>query len=772
MFNVYSDTLFLLIYRLGMARSVLKEISKKRRRAYHIVCVALLIISLAFSVFRFPQVGIRVWQSLVDLIFSLGFYGTKVAHNLGWINSGAVVRPTVVNIPDGMESLLPIEWDKFVELFEVFINRLFDFTYLDRYMTHVGNGIADVSEILLLFIIPMTLLIVVLTLVYSFENNEHNKDSSALKRYKSFERKILQPIKETLTSFACFLRERWYWTALGIVWAWNFSVTTIFFEFFAWLFYFSVSQDFLTIYTQIVKLVVDLTVPVFFLPRLAWWIIGLKVFDIVRKKIAVTVLKAKEEVVKGFLELYSWSIFIVGKMRAKKTTMLTLFKRILERVFRDKAEEKFFQRDMQFPNFPWIYPELMVKLGKRGSFRTLESCRAFVAELKTYFYKRNKYTKEETQSILRRLRKRYGYPCNDFIFDYDYKTYGLKYDTGTTIIDVFFALEMYMQLFQIYNQRSPLDISTYSIREDIKWDDKGNYPKYDGDFYDRKPENVKRDSKYSHRMNFDIFRLGKVFDNKCDENDSVEYAIGVFDETDKERKNMITKRGTKASANLANQENDLFETDTKMRPGHAALVDNYPFFRWLMAAQRPTALGADNRDMTVEVYIKGVSEAKLAMPGFAFEEALYVLMTPIVKKVYYSFRNLRGDNTLFIYLLKKFYGAVFNHYWRVFNKYSYYVATVKVSDSQDNEVLEKEKKIPIPTCIVYAEVFASNSHSGFYSAKARRSNKGLNEIPMYKGVRPTFEELQEQKSYFIEDISESFGVQCRRTEERVDERAA
>ena len=43
---------------------------------------------------------------------------------------------------------------------------------------------------------------------------------------------------------------------------------------------------------------------------------------------------------------------------------------------------------------------------------------------------------------------------------------------------------------------------------------------------------------------------------------------------------------------------------------------------------------------------------------------------------------------------------------------------------------------------------------------------------MYKGVRPTFEELQEQNSYFIEDISESFGVQRRRTEEKVDEREA
>ena len=736
--------------------------SKITVKIYHAIAAVLVVASVLFMIFRFGPMANRVWQAIKDLGLSLAYYVTKIFHNVGWLKSDQVVATTVATIPPGLESLLPIEWDVFVELFELFLNRLVSWEYFKEYLVLTGKKIGEISADLLLFFLPGVMLFASLAVIYSFENNDHNKDTWALKIFKRYERRVWAPVKRFICGFLNFVKGNWYKVILVAIWAYNLSVVTILLEVLAWLFYFCASIDFSSLYVQFVKLVVDLSVPALFLPGWLWCLIGLKVFDLIRRGLGYTILRAKDAATRAFLELYSWSILIIGKQRAKKSTLLTLFKRLLERIFRDKAQEKFFQRDMQFPNFPWIYVDLMVKKGHRGAFATLEQCKSFAHSLRYHFENRKKYSPEQVRQILRHLRRKYGYMCQDFIFDYEYEVYGLEYNNGAVIVNVFESLEKYVQLFKLYNQRNPLDISNISIREDVTWDDIGNFPLKEDDFYSKKAENIQKDSQYSHRMNYDAFRPGKTFDEDNPENNAVEYAIGVMDEVDKERKNMITKRGLKSKSGLANQENDLFETDTKMRPGHAALVDFYPFFRWLMASQRAGSLGADNRDMTIELYIKSVSEAKIALPMFVFEEAAYMLFTSIFKSKYYSFRHRRGDNTLFMYLFKKAYSVIFNHYMRVFNQYSYYVATVRVSDSQDGEVLEKDYKISIPSKVVYAEVFASDSYNGYYSAKARRSSIGLESIPMYKGIRPTMKELQEQNSYFIEDISATFGVQrCR-----------
>lgn len=767
MYGIHSNHLLIQLCALGMVGGI-RMITLQRKKIYHIIALALLLISLLFSIFRFAPVANRIWQSIKDVGMSLAYYTTKVMNNVGWLKSSQVVGATVNQIPPGFDEVLPFEWEVFVDMLELFAHRCVDWAYFKQYLALTVEKIGEISADILLLLLPFCALAGVMVVLYSFENTDHNKDTWALKTYKKFERRVLHPTKRFVAGFLKFAKGNWYKILLCFVWAWNLSLVTIALETVAWLFYFSASVDFSSLYTQFVKLVCDLSVPAFFLPAVVRWIIFLKIFDVVRRGMGHKRLRAKDAATRSFLEEYSWSILIIGKQRAKKSTLLTYFKRLLERIFRDKAQEKFFIRDMQFPNFPWLSVELLVKRGHRGSFATLEQCKGFARTLRYHFENRNKYTPKQRRQILRHLRRRYGYCCQDFIFEYDYGSYGLEYNNGVVIVNIFDTLEKYVQLFKIYNQRNPLDISNISIREDITWDDLGNFPKKDDDFYTKKAENVKKDSQYSHRMNYDAFRPGKTFDENNPENNAVEHAIGVMDEADKERKNMLTKRGLKSSSGLANQENDLFETDTKMRPGHAALVDFYPFFRWLMASQRAGSLGADNRDMTIELYIKSTSDAKIALPVFAFEEALYMLSSSITKGIYYNVRHLRGDNTLLIYLLKKIYKIPFDHYWRVFNEYSYYVATVRVSDSQDGEVLESEYKISIPGKVVYAEVFASDSYNGYYGAKARRSTIGLEKIPMYQSIHPTMEELQAQNSYFIEDISVTFGVQRSRSEQDVE----
>ena len=121
----------------------------------------------------------------------------------------------------------------------------------------------------------------------------------------------------------------------------------------------------------------------------------------------------------------------------------------------------------------------------------------------------------------------------------------------------------------------------------------------------------------------------------------------------KERGNS-TRTGKKRIPPDCNQHNDLFELDVKMH-GHVATIDNYTYFRMLLDQSKACAdsLAADDKDLCDIIMIKKTSEAKIVMPGFLIEEAAYLIATKFFDKVYYRIRNLRGDNTLFVYLLKK-----------------------------------------------------------------------------------------------------------------------
>lgn len=266
------------------------------------------------------------------------------------------------------------------------------------------------------------------------------------------------------------------------------------------------------LYAQLVKLVCDLGVAVGFLPWWAWLYIGFKIFDKTRRKIGTGVLHFYEACNRAFLLLYNCALFITGKQRAKKTSILTDMKLTLERIFRDKAKEKFRDRDLQFPHFNWIYLELTVKAGQAGKLCTLYRCRKFIRELKYFFNNRKHYDERQRRQILRHLKKKWGYAYNDFIFEYDYERYGLTYNNGLMIVDIFEALEKYAQLYKIYGQRTPLDVNNYSIREDLRWDDEGNFPIYDGDFFDRDPKDIKQYSQYSHIIPYNAFRLGRLTD--------------------------------------------------------------------------------------------------------------------------------------------------------------------------------------------------------------------------------------------------------------------
>ena len=736
-----------------------KRISRKT--VYDILIAGCIVVSVLMAIFRFSPVFLRLLQSIRDFALSLAYYFTEL-----WGFSG-VISPTVVEIPENIVETLPMDLDVFIAKWEQFWALLFNwdnfFAYIPEVLIAVANGILILSTILPLLISAILLF----SLCYKQENNKYLEKTAQRVKFERFEDVVWARIKSFVKGFIKqFKARRKTLIFLCLLWIYNLNLFTIAIETLAYYFYFALELfEVNGLFAFLVKLICDLGVIIGFFPWWCWVIFGYYVFDYFRRKIGDALLALGEGCNRAFLLFYTCALFITGKQRAKKTSILTDMKLTIERIFREKAQEKFAQRDMQFPYFNWILLELTVKKGQNGRLNTLYKCRKFIRELKYFFYTKDKYNERQTRQILRHLKKKWGYTYKDFIFEYDYERYGLEYTDGNITVDIFEALEKYAQLYKIYQQQTPLDVSNYSIREDLKWEDKGNFPLYDGDFFDRTPVDVKKYSKYSHIIPYNAFRLGRLTDPEDEFKDSVEYGIGVASEFAKERGNRDTKRGLKPTAEEANQENDLFETDVKMR-GHAATIDNYTFFRWLFDDQRAGSLGANNKDLTNICYVKEVSDPKIVMPGFMFEEWIYALATKIYNKIYYKLRYERGDanNTLLVYLLKKAYTPIYNHYWRVFNRYSVYTAKLRVTDGMDGEVLESSYKYYLATAKVYANRFATDSYNEFYSAKAARSDKGLNNIPMYKGVRPTYDELCAQNSYFVADISEAFGVESKKIE--------
>ena len=720
-----------------------KRIGKEK--IYHALSVSILLASLLLSVFYFRPVFWRVLESFKDFGLSVGYYFTEL---LGF---EGVITPTVAQIPHGATEVLPFEPAEFQSGLSKFFRLLIDKDNALSFLMKFAQTISRAAKVLILLLPVFVLLYFVIKNAYRRTNNDYNADTKPLRIYKKIEAATWNKVKYFVSEYINFLRDRKiYCLAAGLLWTYNLNAITILTEAFAYVFYFAVSFDVLHIYTQVAKLAMDLTVAIDFLPWWMWVVFGWLLFDHIRKERGLKVLQSYEVKDRAFLEGHPGALFVVGKQRAKKTTTITSMALSQASVFREKAREKLRERDLQFPFFPWINLEKVIEYGiENGSLPTLARVRRFIRYLKTWFYECPGGTRKHA---LKMLKKRYGYTFGDFIVGYDYNRYGLTYDNNLYIADIFESLENYAQSYWIYAAPTPLIVANYAIRTDTQRIDNGNFPLFDDDFFSRSSKELKKE--YCHILDYNAMRLGKLKGENDPYKDGFEIGVAAEMEHAKERGNQHTRTGKKDSPDC-NQHNDLFELDVKMH-GHAATIDNYTYFRMLLDDQRADSLAADDKDLCDIIMIKKTSEAKIVMPGFAIEEALYLITTRLFDKVYYNIRNLRGDNTLFVYLLKKLYSPINNHYVRIFNQYSIYTSTLRVSNGMTDEKLTDKGKYYLSTKKDYAARFATDGIKEFYDKKALRSKYGLNDFECYADLHPSCEEMKKVKSHFYDQIFEAF----------------
>ncbi len=733
----------------------------KKKTVHIALTIALFLGSIAFSIFRFEAVFGRVVQAFIDFGNSVAFYFLYPFYleNL--------VTVTVTDFPADMVTLLPLTPEEFRVFLVRFKDLILDFDTWKAYTELIVGKMGEIATALSPFLIPLLCLLLVLAIKYMLVDKPRKRkkgepeppkpknpdelleDSAALEWYKkTIEAHVEKPISREVRAYVEFFRaQRWYirW-AFIVVWGYNFNLLTVAVEALAWIFYVAMSTEYKTFFVQVAKLFCDLAVPWGFFP---WWakaFIGFKIFDVWRRHVGLKKLLKCIEKDDQFLDKHPGALLVYGKQRSKKTSLLITLKMIYERRFRKKAIEKFKERDKQFPFFPWWHVEQIVKRCRDREFKTLDDMAIFALAVKKTFEEKNEKLFKIKALILRQY---YGFEV-EHVIEYS-KLYNMSYNNGVYEISVFEALERYTQLYFIYSQPSPLDISTISIREDFTFKDHGYFPIFDGNPF-RKAADSKKYSQYGHRMKFDIFRAGETFDEETRFDEAVEYGIGVCPEYAKERKNKNT-RATQVKIGKANQNNDLFDLDTKLR-GQIATIDYFDFWVWLFDDQRADSLNAENKDLTTGVLIKETSPAKVVMPGYAIEEMLCVIFTAIRDKVKYGIRNRkRKKETLLVHLLDKLYIPYFRHCNRIENFFSVHTVKVKTTDEMDGEVLGEREKLYIPKAFTYNERFATDSYRGFYRKKYKEAKRTLNKITQFKGLYPTDEEYDEMQSYLVNDLN-------------------
>lgn len=599
---------------------------------------------------------------------------------------------------------------------------------MKAFWSTVGRGAGNVARYIVLFLPFVLLFVLLIKKAYATPNTNHNQDTKPLKAFKWVMGKTYHPIKRFIREYAAYVESDGKWkTAWITIWALNLNLASIIVAFVAYYLYFSVSFDVKSLYGQVCNLVLDTGLV---LKHFPWFITGTVawlIFNHIREKIGRSVLQHHEARNCGFIKELPIVSMSCGSMGKKKTTLTTDMSLSQTVMFRQEAFIRLQKQDMKFPFFPWIkFEKELQSCMEYGRVYNLASIRTWVAQ------KRKRYEKHGNAAWQ--------------LYGYDTERYGLYYDSGLKEEYLFDVLETYAKLYFIYVIESSLLVANYSIREEDILYDSGNFPMRAYGFFTPAVEYTR----FAHILDFDILRLGKKVIENNPKAGSFEFGVIVITEIGKERANMLELKEMKKGADETNQKNDLFNAWLKMCR-HSATVDNFPFIKVFVDEQRPESWGADARDLCDILTIVNSGKQKLALPFYTIEEMLCDWAFTWFIDLYYELRFLRGDNTLFMHLLKCIVGKIWAHNERIYNKFGYSVLSIeKERGTQDSK--PEKKKYFLADYKIYRERFTTDCFSDYFNELAEKSGVSLMDYRAYASVKASVDELKAQNSYFIRDL--------------------
>lgn len=717
----------------------------------HYICIA---ITFGFfgCGFIFHNALPRAAEAVRDLAISLAYYVCGI-----FVEENNPITPTVTQMPSWQFApsrfeplkLFPWTWEEFKVLWGEYWDKLFTMANMENY----GYAISDVLYVLsklLLVLMPFALLIVMYAKRYtSVVNNDRGVKSKALKRWERFVLRVLLPVKRWVQDFVAFILDSGVYKPLWIfLWVMYFNVATIVMSALAWYLYFIVSFDGISLYTQLLKLMVDLAPMVRFIPVAIWAVLGVCFFNYICRSRAMSELYHRENCNRGFLNERGVVTIVYGNMGVGKTSLLTSMALTEEANMRYKALEILLETDLKFPHFPWEnLREEMKQRMERHELVDIPSVKRWLASW------RRKYEYLEEQGLcswwMHQVRKR---KLEDVSFGYLFDRYETDYNDELKITRLYSALEDYACAYFVYTIETALIISNYSVREDAIREDLGNFPIWNHDFFDRDPRRMDAHSRYCHILDFDVLRLGKrMLENNPNRN-AFGFGVYLVSEIDKERKNALALKETKINAEECNQRNDLFDSCLKMSR-HACVIANRVFVKVICDLQRPEDWGAGGREVGEVVFIAKNGELAPAFPfcsPFWLCEGVFKWVKTRYEAFYVRYIHNRADNTLFVHFLKGIMSRLDSHYRKLNNKYGIQPLDLEVESGRMNGDPEKKMWYRMPKKD-YAKRYSTNCLSAIFEGD-EYNTISIADFKTYADIMATEDELLMQHSHFQNDV--------------------
>ncbi len=600
--------------------------------------------------------------------------------------------------------------------------------HLGKYFVGVGEVIAVFARTVIIIIPVIVLLGVLIKRMYLIPNTKNGTDTRALRIFKKISSVTYQPTKRFILGYREYIADNPKWKSVWLlIWLANINFLSIIVAFLSYYFYFVASFDFTSIYPQVINLFKDLLLVLRHFP---WCITGTIVwliFKRIRENMGIRFLERREARNCGFIKELPIVSMSCGSMGKKKTTLTTDMSLSQTVMFRQEAFQRLQKQDMKFPFFPWLkFEKELRSCMEHGRVYNLASIRTWVGQ------KRERYEKHGN--------------VNWQLYGYDMEKYGLYFDSALKREYLFDVLETYAKLYFIYVIQSSLLVANYSIREEDILYDSGNFPMRAYGFFTPAMEYTR----FAHILDFDVLRLGKKVIANNPKAGSFEFGVVVITEIGKERANMLELKEMKKVAECANQKNDLFNAWLKMCR-HSATVDNFPFIKVFVDEQRPESWGADARDLCDILTIVNGGKQKLALPFYTLEEMLCDWAVGKFLATYYTFRHIRGDNTLLMHILKCVMSKIWARNERIYNRFGYSVLSIEKERGTQDSKFER-KRYYLANYKIYRDRFTTDCFSDYFNDLAEKSGVGLMDYSSYKTVRASVEELKGQNSYFIRDL--------------------
>ena len=734
-------------------REFIEKIKKVDYRHYINVIITLGFLALGYL---FVNSIPRLIESMRDLGISIAYYFCGIVMSSNPIVATVVEMPSWEIMPSIFEplTLFPLTWEEFQVEWTKFSTLFTSEENFQDFLTTLGEYLPVVARILLLLFTLFVPLMIIARRSTENYNNNYDQDSKPLRVWKWITFHTYYPIKNWLKDYVAFLKETPYVKIWLWMWALYFNLISVIIEFLAFYLYFIVSFAFKDIYAQGLKLLYDATPMVRFVPTFVWVCLGVVVYEWICREGAYARLYHNERCNRGFINALGIMTVVWGEMGIGKTALITDMALSAEVELRDKAFEIMLESDMHFPKFPWVQVrnELKNAIEKRV-VTDVWTCRKWVQNMALSYmaYKIAQTDKAMSKSWRRHTLKsppKYG----NLIFGYDDTHYPTTYDDKLKVIDIWQAIEDYACAYLIYSCQCSLIISNYSIRVDAILQDIGNFPVWNADFFRRDSRLLDSFSRHSHILDFNMLRLGKRMLDSVQDRSALGFGVYVISEIDKERKNAPNMQELKANADECNQKNDLFDSCVKMIR-HAVVIAHREFVRILADLQRPEDWSASGREVGGVVYIREETDTTPTLPFYSWFwliEGIFLWTKKKFANFYTEFIYGRGDNTLFLWLLKGIVARLDNYIERTNNLFGSATLRLEVESGRMKGEAKQAKYYRMPKKI-FSRRYRTDCLSAIFQSE-EVVHTPIWEFIEYANDVATADELAKQNSHFQTEI--------------------